>query len=228
VLAGGFPRVLFPPCAVSPLWCFPPAVSGWGSVWAGLTPRLLSFDGSLEWSALGRRHARLGLVDVWPSRVRHSCTLQHHPSRHDGRHDGRPTTHRVNPNSMCASKHTYSRLKVPCAYYLTAMRKFRSAYVHKRVSTKSVVVLIIGKSKSNQLGAQSSFTKESILKMISLPLRNTWHPLPPQQQPARSGSHRNGDTPAAPKRRVGPVDGPPQPIWPILKVHSGGLWIHLV
>jgi len=25
LLAGGFPRVLFPP-----LWCFPPAVSGWG------------------------------------------------------------------------------------------------------------------------------------------------------------------------------------------------------
>jgi len=48
VLAGGFPRVLFPPCAVSPLWCFPPAVSGWGSVWVGLTSRLLSFDGSLE------------------------------------------------------------------------------------------------------------------------------------------------------------------------------------
>ena len=34
VLAGGFPRVLFPP-----VWCFPPAVSGWGSVWVGLTPR---------------------------------------------------------------------------------------------------------------------------------------------------------------------------------------------
>jgi len=34
MLAGGFPRVLFPP-----LWCFPPAVSGWGSVWVGLTPR---------------------------------------------------------------------------------------------------------------------------------------------------------------------------------------------
>ena len=33
LLAGGFPRVLFPP-----LWCFPPAVSGWGSVWVGLTP----------------------------------------------------------------------------------------------------------------------------------------------------------------------------------------------
>jgi len=46
VLAGGFPRVLLPPCAVSPLWCFPPAVSGWGSVWVGLTPRLLSFDGT--------------------------------------------------------------------------------------------------------------------------------------------------------------------------------------
>jgi len=36
------------PCAVFPLWCFPPPVSGWGSVWVGLTPRLLSFDGSLE------------------------------------------------------------------------------------------------------------------------------------------------------------------------------------
>jgi len=48
MLAGGFPRVLFPPCAVSPLCCFPPAVSGWGSVWVGLTPHLLSFDGSLE------------------------------------------------------------------------------------------------------------------------------------------------------------------------------------
>jgi len=34
LLAGGFPRVLFPP-----LWCFPPAVSGWGSVWVGLSPR---------------------------------------------------------------------------------------------------------------------------------------------------------------------------------------------
>ena len=33
-MAGGFPRVLFPP-----LWCFPPTVSGWGSVWVGLTPR---------------------------------------------------------------------------------------------------------------------------------------------------------------------------------------------
>jgi len=33
-------------------------------------------------------------------------------------------------------------------------------------------------------------------------------PSPPQpQQPARSGSHRHGDTPAAPKKRVGPVDG---------------------
>jgi len=42
LLAGGFPRVLFSPCAVSPLWCFPPAMSGWGSVWVGLTPRLLS------------------------------------------------------------------------------------------------------------------------------------------------------------------------------------------
>jgi len=51
--------------------------------------------------------------------------------------------------------------------------------------------------------------------MISLPLRNTQHPLPPRQ-PARSGSHRHGDTPAAPKRRVGAVDGPPQPIWPIV------------
>jgi len=35
VLAGGFPRVLF---LFPPLWCFPPAVSGWGSVWVGLTP----------------------------------------------------------------------------------------------------------------------------------------------------------------------------------------------
>jgi len=34
LLAGGFPRVVFPP-----LWCFPPAVSGWGSVWVGVTPR---------------------------------------------------------------------------------------------------------------------------------------------------------------------------------------------
>jgi len=36
LLKGGFPRVLFPP-----LWCFPPAVSGWGSVWVGLTPTMI-------------------------------------------------------------------------------------------------------------------------------------------------------------------------------------------
>jgi len=29
------------PCAVSPLWCFPPAVSSWGSVWVGLTPTMI-------------------------------------------------------------------------------------------------------------------------------------------------------------------------------------------
>ena len=37
-------------------------------------------------------------------------------------------------------------------------------------------------------------------------------PSPPQQ-PARSGSHRHGDTTTI-KRGVGPVDGRPQPIWP--------------
>jgi len=39
----------------------------------------------------------------------------------------------------------------------------------------------------------------------------------PQQQPARSSSHRHEDTtPTAPKKGVGPVDGPPQPIWTII------------
>jgi len=57
-----------------------------------------------------------------------------------------------------------------------------------------------------------------VMTMISLPLlQNTLNtPSPPQQQPARSGSHRNGDTPAAQKKRVGPIDGPPKPIWPIV------------
>ena len=46
VLAGGFPRVLFPPCGVSPLRCL--CLAGrWGSVSVGLTPRLLSFDGTI-------------------------------------------------------------------------------------------------------------------------------------------------------------------------------------
>jgi len=41
------------------------------------------------------------------------------------------------------------------------------------------------------------------------PTKHLTPPPPPQQQPARSGSRRNGDTPAAPKKGVGPVDGPP-------------------
>ena len=42
-------------------------------------------------------------------------------------------------------------------------------------------------------------------------------PPSPPQQPTRSGSHQHGDTPAAPKkRRVRPVDGPSQPILPIV------------
>jgi len=45
--------------------------------------------------------------------------------------------------------------------------------------------------------------------MLSVPLRNTQHPPQSPQQPTRSGSHRHGDTTAL-KRRVGPVDGPPQ------------------
>ena len=45
------------------------------------------------------------------------------------------------------------------------------------------------------------------------PSPNLATPRSPPQQPARSGSHRHGDTSAAPERRVGPVDGPLQPIW---------------
>jgi len=51
------------------------------------------------------------------------------------------------------------------------------------------------------------------MMMISLPLYETPNtPSLPQQQPARSGSHRNIDTPAAPKekgrarRRTAPTD----------------------
>jgi len=44
----GFPVCCFPPVLFPPFGVFPPAVSGWGSVWVGFTPRLLSFDGSLE------------------------------------------------------------------------------------------------------------------------------------------------------------------------------------
>jgi len=91
--------VLFPPCAVSPLWCFPPAVSGWGSVWVGLTPRLLSFDSSqLISPRASARQTRAGRC-VWPLRVRHSCTLQHHPSRHDGAQARRPADN-INIDSL--------------------------------------------------------------------------------------------------------------------------------
>ena len=49
-----------------------------------------------------------------------------------------------------------------------------------------------------------------------LPTPYPIRPIPHAAAGPRSGSHRRGDTPAAPKRRVGPVDGPPQPIWPII------------
>ena len=41
---------------------------------------------------------------------------------------------------------------------------------------------------------------------------------PPHHSSSRpAAAHtKNGDTRAAPKKRVGPVDGPPQPIWPIV------------
>jgi len=40
----------------------------------------------------------------------------------------------------------------------------RFAHVHKRVSTNSFVVLIIGNSKSNHLGAQDTFNMEGSMK----------------------------------------------------------------
>ena len=39
---------------------------------------------------------------------------------------------------------------------------------------------------------------------------------PPHHSSGPAAAHTDGDTPAAPKKWVGPVDGPPQPIWPIV------------
>jgi len=68
-------------------------------------------------------------------------------------------------------------------------------------------------------GADDKFTPtyESHLTLTNTPLTLLDHSHS-SRPAARSGSHRHGDgdTPAAPKRRVGPVDGPPQPIWPIV------------
>jgi len=89
MLAGGFPRVLvlFLPCGVSPL-C---------GVWLGLCvarvdPALafIRWDHLLISPRASARQTRAG--SCLAAAGRHSCTLQHHPSRHDGRHDGRPTT----------------------------------------------------------------------------------------------------------------------------------------
>ena len=44
--------------------------------------------------------------------------------------------------------------------------QIRVAHVHERVSTKSLVVLIIGNSESNHLGAQSTFTRCPLLDQI--------------------------------------------------------------
>jgi len=48
-------------------------------------------------------------------------------------------------------------LKVPCQLLINRCGSIRFAQVPERVSTERFVVLIIGKSKSNHLGAQGSF-----------------------------------------------------------------------
>jgi len=67
-------------------------------------------------------------------------------------------------------------------------------------------------------GIQWNCCKMMMMMMISLPLRNTEHPLPTtaagRQRLTPTQTRRHPYT--APTRRVGPVDGSPQPIWPTI------------
>ena len=69
-----------------------------------------------------------------------------------------PNQLRVNPRlRVIAFRVQGQPLKVPCSYYLTAIGKLALLQVPKQVSTMSFVVLMIGNSRSNHLGAQGTF-----------------------------------------------------------------------